>query len=192
MNLRIFKKLMEESRPMQEYREWQTFLEICSTYLKTHRIKNPVVVEIGMWEGAQKKFYEELFNAEYIGIDLSNARSTPDILGDSQNLDTLKKLKRKLKGRRIDILYIDGSHVYEAVKRDFELYAPLSDGIVAFHDIETFRNTGRKSAQVWKFWDELKSAACRGAEKYREYPFVTIFHRRTRGCQRGIGVVIKK
>ncbi|MCK4824601.1 class I SAM-dependent methyltransferase, partial [bacterium] len=162
MNLRIFKKLMEESRPMQEYREWQTFLEICSTYLKTHRIKNPVVVEIGMWEGAQKKFYEELFNAEYIGIDLSNARSTPDILGDSQNLDTLKKLKRKLKGRRIDILYIDGSHVYEAVKRDFELYAPLSDGIVAFHDIETFRNTGRKSAQVWKFWDELKSAACRG------------------------------
>ena len=37
----------------------------------------------------------------------------------------------------IDLLFIDGDHSYDGVKRDFELYTPLvaDGGLVAFHDI---------------------------------------------------------
>ena len=37
----------------------------------------------------------------------------------------------------LDLLFIDGDHTYDSVRRDYELYAPLvgEGGIVAFHDI---------------------------------------------------------
>lgn len=37
----------------------------------------------------------------------------------------------------IDLLFIDGDHIYEGVRKDFEMYSPLvrKGGIIAFHDI---------------------------------------------------------
>lgn len=185
MNLRIFHTLMREPGLQQQPPEWKLFLELCSTYLKDNKIKNPIVVELGSGAGKQKKFWKQFFDAEYIGIDISDKESKPDILGNTHSPKTLVDLTRKLKGRSIDILFIDASHIYEDVKKDYELYSPLCDGVVALHDVETFRYTGRKSAQVWKFWDELRGGAYIG-------PVVTIFKRRRRGCQGGIGVIFKK
>ena len=185
MNLRIFNTLMKEPGLEQQGSEWQLFLEFCSIFLKNNKIKNPVVVELGTGAGKQKGFYEQLFGAEYVGIDIVDKRSKPDILGDTHAPQTMQKLHKKLYGRKIDILFIDASHVYEDVKKDYELYSPLCNGLVALHDIETFRYKGRKSAQVWKLWDELRGEAHEG-------PVITIFKRRRRGCQGGIGIIVKK
>lgn len=51
----------------------------------------------------------------------------------------------------IDLLHIDADHSYEAVKRDFELWAPLvrEGGVVLFHDIQSHEAT------VGRFFEEL-------------------------------------
>ncbi len=185
MNKKIFHTLMKEPRPQQQGPEWMLFLEFCSMYLKNNRIKNPVVVELGIGEGRQKEFWEQLFGAEYIGIDISDEAGIPDILGNTHDPETLKRLKKHLNGKFIDILFIDASHTYEDVKKDYGIYSPLCDGIVALHDINTYRNSKRKLVRVWEFWDEIRGEAHEGS-------VVTIFRRRKRGAQGGIGMIIKK
>ena len=193
MNLELFDELMED-RPSQHYPEWQMFLEICEMYLKKHEIKNPIVVELGVYQNMQKKFWKQLFGAEHIGIDASVRRSIPDIHGNTHDSKTLETLKKKLNGKSIDILFIDAGHCYESVKKDFEMYSPLCNRIVAFHDINLGRYKPIKNREVWKFWDELKLKAHMGKEGYEDYLFLSMFQRKSIEMNRsiGIGVIIKK
>jgi len=201
MNLELFNKLMEQGSPHQHLPEWQTFLEICEAYLKTHEIKNyilnlpqSIVVELGIERNGQKKFYERLLGAKHIGIDIKNRNCIPDIHGDTHDPETLEALKKKLNGKPINILFIDASHHYEDVKKDFEMYSPLCTDIVAFHDIETYRYGSGKERGVSIFWDELKKTASTELGKYRNFLFLSI-HQRTfldKCKQMGIGMIIKK
>lgn len=45
---------------------------------------------------------------------------------------------RNWNGGQVDFLYVDGDHVYESVRADFDAWFPhvASDGIVAFHDVD--------------------------------------------------------
>lgn len=156
MNLELFNKLMELPLSQDLY-EWRTFLEFCESYLKEHKIENPIAVEIGIWRGGQKRFWEELLGVQHIGID-SARKSNPDIHGNSHDPHTVEALKAKLGEKPINILFIDASHWYENVKKDFEIYSPLCSGIIAFHDINYGRYRNRRpNREVWKFWDELKA-----------------------------------
>lgn len=193
MNRKIFDSIIKtQGSPVQETTEWRIFLEFCSTYLKAQKIKDPIVVELGTLYNRQKAFYEQLFGAEHIGIDISDKHGTPDILGDTRDPKVLAELMRRLRGRPIDILFIDASHRYEDVTEDFEAYSPLCSGLVVLHDTERFRNNrGKKSSQIWKFWNEIGLGTYEGAEEYKYYPLISIFKRRVRGRQRGIGIIVK-
>lgn len=197
MDLKLFNELMRVRRvhrPAQQPEEWRMFLQICEMYLKMHNIKNPVVVELGILYGMQRKFYEKFLGAEYIGVDISDGRTVPDILGDTRKPETLKALKEKLRRRLIDILFIDGLHTYEGVKSDFETYSPLCNGIVAFHDIEAGRFEGSKRKQVWKFWDDMKEESYIKDGRFKNFMFLSIhqycIHPRM-DRRLGIGVIIK-
>ena len=182
MNLELFNKLMDVPLSLsQDPCEWRTFLEFCELYLKKHKIKNPIVVELGTWRNGQKQFYKQLLGAHHIGID-SSRKSKSDIHGFTHDSRTLEKLKEKLGGKPIDILFIDASHWYKDVKKDFEIYSPLCDGIVAFHDINHGRyHRKRANWEVWKFWDELKADP-----SMKDFLFSSI-ERAT-----GIGIMIRK
>lgn len=68
------------------------------------------------------------------------------IVANSHDPETLNKVPKE-----VDILFIDGDHTYEGVKKDFEMYAPLvKKGWIFMHDVCTI-TTG-----VPKFWSEIK------------------------------------
>jgi predicted O-methyltransferase YrrM len=86
------------------------------------------------------------------------------IRGNSQLPETRTRVEDLLHGEPLDVLFIDGDHSYEGVRRDFELYSPLvrSSGLIALHDInEDFATrhgvqTLSVSGDVPRFWAELK------------------------------------
>ena len=78
------------------------------------------------------------------------------IRANSHEKNSLMKIKHILKGKNLDLIYIDGDHSYEGVKKDFEFYSPLLSnkcGIIAFHDIV---NIKLEDVGVHRFWDEIK------------------------------------
>ncbi len=181
MNLERFNKLMmEKGSPAQNPSEWRMFLEVCEMYLKKHKIKNPIVVELGIKRNRQKKFYEQFLGAEHIGIDISKKQSNPDIQGNTHDSKTLIKLKSMLEGKAINILFIDALHLYEDVKKDYEMYSPLCSDIIVLHDIKLMER------EVWKFWSELIAKEC------KDLLFLTIYQCAGLERQAGIGMIIKR
>lgn len=88
-------------------------------------------------------------------------RITPDtettfIRGNSHTTETRNEVERVLDGSSIDLLFIDGDHTLEGVKRDFELYEPFvsDDGLIAFHDIVTLKRESWN--EVDRLWADLK------------------------------------
>ena len=82
----------------------------------------------------------------------------------SQKAETLSRTKEIFGQDDVDFLFIDGDHSYDAVKDDFEMYAPLvrPGGLVALHDIAVHAFGGCQ-----QLWDEIKDTGA----SYRE-----IFH----------------
>ncbi|MFX1395061.1 MAG: class I SAM-dependent methyltransferase [Promethearchaeota archaeon] len=78
----------------------------------------------------------------------------------SHETSTLLELKKRLKNRKVNLLFIDGDHSYEGVKKDFEMYSPLvkKNGIIGFHDIVKVSPDRFPDVEVNKFWNEIKNS----------------------------------
>jgi predicted O-methyltransferase YrrM len=119
------------------------------------------VLEIGTFRGGTSFLFYKLLGANVTTVDLKIPILTRLVLsyksngkirliqGDSHDEETLKKVS----DRKYDLLFIDGDHSYEGVKKDFEMYSPLvrKGGLVAFHDILSEEGVNR-------FWNEIKRA----------------------------------
>lgn len=82
-------------------------------------------------------------------------------LGDSQTPQMQRDVRSYCDS--FDLIFIDGDHRYEGVKKDFENYRPLlSDrGVILFHDIDpdhVFKGAAG-GGEVWKFWAELSEGS---------------------------------
>ncbi len=78
------------------------------------------------------------------------------IRANSHHKSTLKIINKILGSNKLDLLFIDGDHTYEGVKKDFNMYYPLvkKSGIIALHDIVP--HSIESEVKVFKFWNEIK------------------------------------
>lgn len=157
----------------------QIFDELLNLAKITYKLRPKNILEIGTAKGGTLFVFcrISLPNATIISIDLPGgpfgggypiyrtllyrAFVKPGqrihlIRADSHDPRTLEKVKEVLKGELLDVLFIDGDHTYEGVKRDFEMYSPLvkRGGIIAFHDIVS--GPPENVGGVPKFWNEIK------------------------------------
>ncbi|MBR8835814.1 MAG: class I SAM-dependent methyltransferase [Stigonema ocellatum SAG 48.90 = DSM 106950] len=95
------------------------------------------------------------------------------INGSSYDPCTVQQVSQILGDSKLDLLFIDGDHNYDGVKRDFLMYRHLvkESGIIAFHDIipdyktRYGKNTFRWAGGVPIFWKELK-------QMYQSFEFI--------------------
>lgn len=71
------------------------------------------------------------------------------IRGNSNDENVIQNLINELQGRHIDVLFIDGDHSYEGVKRDYYNYKKFVSGYIVFDDYN------EKWPGVKKFVDEI-------------------------------------
>ena len=179
MNQEVFNSL---PMPDQNIKEWYAFLQFIEAHFKDREIASPVVVELGTGWGNQQKFYKKILKAKYIGIDI-NSEMTAIIKGNTHDPKTMTALKRRLRGRGIDLLFIDACHCYHDVKQDYQDYKSLVNpgGIIAFHDIMTIE----PGVGVNKLWNEILNDQDEDCLKISFYCYQNYRY------QFGIGLLIK-
>jgi predicted O-methyltransferase YrrM len=105
-----------------------------------------------------------VMNAACLRLLLRPGQRIHLINGSSSAPRTFARVRAALGGDKIDMLFIDGDHRYDAVKRDFVLYSQLvrDGGLIMFHDIvpdhrsRYGRPTPRFAGDVPQFWNQLK------------------------------------
>jgi len=115
----------------------------------------------------------DITDGRMLSIDTHNRsnilRNYPDltpritqVVADSHNIEQCSNIISVNGFKTFDLIFIDGDHTYEGVKKDFESFVPFlnPDGIVLMHDIAlTDPDKGVDSIDVDKFWDELDETA---------------------------------
>lgn len=154
-------------KPQQVEAEIREFMEV----LHDHKVKN--MLEIGLFDGGTTYLFYNLIEPDGILISLDlephNRKMKFDnfipnirdikfriIIGDSHDDRVFNIVKDTLGLALLDVVFIDGDHSYEGVKRDYEMYSQLvrRDGIIAFHDIA--HHKASLNCHVDKFYDEIK------------------------------------
>lgn len=119
--------------------------------------ENGIYVEIGVFQGRSLWFAEKTVHpsVNLFGVDLVKKpkflRATYMRSDSWIASHTYKDVYMENGEPNIDVLFIDGDHSYEGVKRDIENWAPFvkSGGKIVFHDCD------ETSPGVVKAFDEL-------------------------------------
>jgi hypothetical protein len=136
-------------------------------------------VEIGTHTG-----YTFSFLCNYIGLFWPVLGMTLDVDDKPSRINPnngvfFQETSDSLKGGRADLLFIDGDHSYDWVKRDYHNVGRNS-GIVVLHDIFS---PAKSCKGVVKFWDELKKA--NEGKTIKEFDYCS------GGRNLGIGVIVQ-
>lgn len=117
-------------------------------------------IGIGIDVGTHK-----FLQANNISLEVAVARWSPQfqyhlVIENSHNQNSLEQTKEILRGKSLDLLFIDGDHSAQGSIKDFQMYGPLvrKGGIIIFDDI--MGNAG----EVPTTWNKIKKEY-----KYKEF-----------------------
>ena len=153
--------LIQPTLFQQVYEEITTF----AYWLKGFKPNN--ILEVG-FKGSTFHIFSELSTGKKVAVDIEdNGRTIWShymmynedfklFIENSQTEETRDKIKEFCP--QYDLIFIDGDHSYDGVKKDFELYKELLSprGYIVFHDIDPdhiFKDGA--GGQVYKFWQDL-------------------------------------
>jgi cephalosporin hydroxylase len=143
-------------------------LKMLLAFLKS--VKPSSIMEIGTHWGGTFWMFSQVVDPNGLMISLDfptpqideevrrtsihSPREVKWIRADSHDPLTPGLVERALAGRSLDFLFIDGGHLYESVKRDYEMYSPFvrNGGWIGFHDINP---SDDPHVDVNPFWREL-------------------------------------
>ena len=179
------------SHLMHNPNELSDLLFFLKEYEKVKRKKISNFLEIGFNSGILNTILNKFFKFEQIvAIDTFTSEiSSTDLLANlkrknlvlvcgssnkKENLQTIKKFQP------YDLIFVDGSHEYNDVKKDLNNYCKMlsDDGILVAHDIHSLEFPG-----VNKAWSEFKR---QNNFRYKEFVNRKYFY----VC--GVGLAIKK
>jgi predicted O-methyltransferase YrrM len=158
-----FAKLVAESKP-------KTIVEIGTsrggTLFVLCRLAPPLstIVSVDMPGAGFGEAYNDR-HVELFKLFPSEGQKLHIVTADSHIPETRDRVNALLGGTQVDLLFIDGDHSYEGVKKDFEMFSPLvsPSGLIVFHDIA--EHTKFAGCHVKPFWDEVK-------RNYRHQEFI--------------------
>jgi predicted O-methyltransferase YrrM len=156
--------LSKEFKIQQKKYEWFRLLNLLNDRDKKFKFG----LEIGAYDGGSSVSLTH-FCDNFITVDgnsplrfdvnrLKQITNYEGISANSFNIETINYVKN-FSPNGYDIIFIDGDHTYEGVKKDFENYYPLlnENGILFFHDIVDSEYHRSANCYVSKFWEEIKN-----------------------------------
>jgi len=151
-----------------------TFYSLCKLAQDT-----ATLISVDLLDISDKRFVSEPAREECLRTFGSDNQKLYILLEDSTSDETVNKIREILQDNLLDYLFIDGSHRYDDVKKDFYNYRDMvrDTGVIVFHDISTVSGHGG----VRKLWDEIKDL-----KEYYTYEF----HDNNKAM--GIGILSKK
>jgi glycosyltransferase involved in cell wall biosynthesis len=151
--------------PAQSIEGWISFLE-CQWLYNTAKKMNSIL-EIGSWEGKSSHALLSGCKGKVTCVDHFQGSSDPSDLsyiiakkkdiytsfiknvGHFKNLEVIRASSEEaseiLKGRKFDMIFIDGTHTYDEVKKDINLWQNRTNILLTGHDYG-FKNLGVKPA----------------------------------------------
>lgn len=153
MSRERYDELFEKWKPQQIKEEFWQFIDFLN------KRKQPIqrFLEVGTAFGTTIPFFAELSNDLAITMDIRaldfehlEDEKVKYYVGSSLDPTLIEWAKHDSKGELFDLIFIDGDHRYEFVKKDYLVYKDLvkKGGIIAFHDVVILD-------EVKRFWDEL-------------------------------------
>jgi predicted O-methyltransferase YrrM len=152
---------------IDKHKAVQKLPELSRLLASIEGLRFETVLEIGTERGGTLWLWTQIAtdDATIVSVDL---KTWPGIViagrakqrlhrieGDSHEEEIFQLVYGALPEGKVDLLFIDGDHTYEGVKRDFDMYAPLvgEHGLIILHDIAP-HDPSQSEAHV--FWAQLK------------------------------------
>lgn len=137
----------------------QDKFELYHMLLTVGELKPKKILEIGVHTGYNLENFAKAFpGADLYGIESETQhlvfKDFTLIEGDSTDPEIIEKAAA---AGPFDFIFIDGDHVYETVKADWENYSKLvrPGGAVGFHDTSRMGESWMSKVEVRKFLEEL-------------------------------------
>lgn len=147
-SLNLTEKISNEMDGKTFHHHYHILYDIVNLFPKD---QNLTYVEIGCYAGGSSCLILQRPNTQVFAIDLANPIPQSVVMknvnkfnthnnkfeyiqGNSQQIVTLDKLKSLID--EIDVLFIDGDHSVQGVKKDFSMYSPMvkQGGYIVFDD----------------------------------------------------------